>query len=66
MLTGPLSTFLASTANTDTSGELGETSVSLASGGDPASQSFLDGSGLYNEELPLDVPASQPVTDAHL
>lgn len=66
MLTGPLSTFLASTANTDTSGELGESSVSLASGGDPASQLFLDGSGLYNEELTLDVPASQPVTDVHL
>ena len=66
MLTGPLSTFLASTADTDTSGELGESSVSSASGGDPATQLFLDGSSLYNGELTLDVPASQPVTDVHL
>ncbi|MDA8805096.1 hypothetical protein N9N59_00160 [Euryarchaeota archaeon] len=66
MLTGPLSTFLESTAYDSDADELGESHASFASGGDPASQLFLDGSGIYSDEFTLDVPSSQPVSNVHL
>ena len=66
MLTGPLSTFLESTATESDAGELGDAKPSLASGGDAPSQLYLDGLGVYTDEFTLDVPSSQPVSNVHL